>query len=126
MRFRMKKFGYQGARPQEGAGKLLEILEKNASFPESTGAATRRYLKKKKEQEERMVLVDGEYRDKDDLDGQKAKAAERREERKKRILIAAGILILVGAVAMCVLTAKGINPIDNLKIQTLSKFHFRF
>lgn len=122
----MKKIQYRGGKPQDGAGKLLEILEKNASFPESTGAATRRYLKKKKEREERMVLVDGEYRDKDDLDGQKAKAASRREERKKRIWIAVGILILVGAVAMCVLTAKGINPLDDLKIQTLSKFHFRF
>ncbi len=118
----MKKIQYRGGKPQDGAGKLLEILEKNASFPESTGAATRRYLKKKKEREERMVLVDGEYRDKDDLDGQKAKAVSR----KKRIWIAVGILILVGAVAMCVLTAKGINPLDDLKIQTLSKFHFRF
>ena len=122
----MKRIQYQGGRTQDGAGKPLEILEKNASFPESSGAAARKYLKKKKEQEERKVLVDGEYRDKDDLEGKKAKAADRREERKKRIWIVAGIMVLAAAAVMCVLTAKGINPLDDLKVQTLSKFHFRF
>lgn len=74
----------------------------------------------------RKILVDGVYRDPDDLDGSKEAAAARREQRKRTAWLIAGVLILVCAVVMCVLTAKGINPLDNLKIQSLSGFRFRF
>lgn len=122
----VKKPLYQIKDPQQNAGKLMSILEKNAMSPESTRQKAQRYLREKQAREERKVLIDGVYRDPEDPDGKKEREAARREERKKVILMAVGVLILAGAAVMCVLTAKGINPMDNLNIQPLSKFRFRF
>ena len=112
---------YPTKTPQENASKIMTILEKHALSPTSTRQKAQKYLR-----EERKILVDGVYRDPDDLDGSKEAAAARREQRKRTAWLIAGVLILVCAVVMCVLTAKGINPLDNLKIQSLSGFRFRF
>ena len=117
---------YPTKTPQENASKIMTILEKHALSPTSTRQKAQKYLQEKQAREERKILVDGVYRDPDDLDGSKEAAAARREQRKRTAWLIAGVLILVCAVVMCVLTAKGINPLDNLKIQSLSGFRFRF
>ena len=122
----MKIPQYPTKTPQENASKIMTILEKHALSPTSTRQKAQKYLQEKQAREERKILVDGVYRDPDDLDGSKKAAAARREQRKRTAWLIAGILILVCAVVMCVLTAKGINPLDNLKIQSLSGFRFRF
>ncbi len=122
----MKIPQYPTKTPQENARKIMTILEKHALSPASTRQKAQKYLQEKQAREERKILVDGVYRDPDDLDGSKEAAAARREQRKRTAWLIAGVLILVCAVVMCVLTAKGINPLDNLKIQSLSGFRFRF
>lgn len=122
----MKKETFQTGMTKEEADKIVGMLEKYAFFEQSSKADAQRYLKRKQLREERQVLVDGVYRDRDDLDGKKAAAAARREERKKWVLICLGILLVVGAFALCVLTAKGINPLDGLTVRPLSQYHFRF
>lgn len=122
----MNKEQFKTGITKEDADKIVGIIEKHAFFKESSKKEAQRYLRRKQQKEERLVFVDGEYRDKDDLDGKKQAAAARRENRKKNMLIAVGIFIVLAAFAMCVLTAKGINPLDDLKVQTLSKFHIRF
>ena len=119
----MKIPQYPTKTPQENASKIMTILEKHALSPTSTRQKAQKYLQEKQAREERKILVDGVYRD---PDGSKEAAATRREQRKRIAWLIAGVLILVCAVVMCVLTAKGINPLDNLKIQTLSGFRFRF
>ena len=122
----MKIPQYPTKTPQENARKIMTILEKHALSPTSTRQKAQKYLQEKQAREERKILVDGVYLDPDDLDGSKEAAAARREQRKRTAWLIAGVLILVCAVVMCVLTAKGINPLDNLKIQSLSGFRFRF
>lgn len=122
----MKKETFQTGMTKEDADKIVGMLEKYAFFEQSSKADAQRYLKRKQLKEERLVLVDGVYRDRDDLDGKKAAAAARREERKKWGLIALGVLIVAGALFLCVLTARGINPLDELLVQPLSQYHVRF
>lgn len=87
----MKIPQYPTKTPQENASKIMTILEKYALSPASTRQKAQKYLQEKQAREERKILVDGVYRDPDDLDGSKEAAAARREQRKRTAwLIARG------------------------------------
>lgn len=116
---------YKPGSGKKGADKLMEALERNAHFEKSTADKMEAYRKWK----ERKVLVDGELRNPDDLDGKKEAARRRREERTRIVGWILGGLIFIAAIGLCVLSSKGINPLDNLYIDSessgLSKlFHY--
>lgn len=116
---------YKPESGKKGVEQLMEALERNAHFEKSTADKMEAYRKWK----ERKVLVDGELRNPDDLDGKKEAARRRREERTRIVGWILGGLIFIAAIGLCVLSSKGINPLDNLYIDSgssgISKlFHY--
>ena len=102
---------YKPESGKKGVEQLMEALERNAHFEKSTADKMEAYRKWK----ERKVLVDGELRNPDDLDGKKEAARRRREERTRIVGWILGGLIFIEAIGLCVLSSKGINPLDNLQ-----------
>lgn len=118
---------YKPESGKKGVEQLMEALERNAHFEKSTADKMEAYRKWK----ERKVLVDGELRNPDDLDGKKEAARRRREERTRIVGWILGGLIFIAAIGLCVLSSKGINPLDNLYIDSgssgISKlFHYLY
>lgn len=116
---------YKPESGKKGVEQLMEALERNAHFEKSTADKMEAYRKWK----ERKVLVDGELRNPDDLDGKKEAARRRREERTRIVGWILGGLIFIATIGLCVLSSKGINPLDNLQFNnespvTSKLFHF--